>query len=590
MAITRRPRARSRDLEHPSSRSALVSAEGRWLLICCVAIAALLPWGQSARATDVVEVFRAGDLESGETATEATTDDEADAVEVAVVLAPVDPTADTAAEPEELAWDPLSITVEQLSLPTDLEEMIEFLSANYERPGAQLAIEEALATALTYNHDLNSKRLAAAAACQGVEVQWADLRPQLSLQAKGYLTESNANTDPIEFGGPDEEPTVIDIAGPQDEVQRQLALSLTQRIYDFGITHDLIDIAEAQHAIQKYTVDMAEQQLVSDVISAYFTFNLALGLIKIHDDEFELAEELLRQAEIQFRVGVVPRLDVIRAEARVEEARSNYIDAQAQLGDAAAYFFSLLGVEDSRYVPSVVGIALIEVGPPPPDVNAAVDCALQYRPEIELQYATLSATEAAKSLTRNRPILEAYANAMYQEPTGAFTGTDNYEYGVHLQWNLYTGGRDRAQLKQEELNLMSISEGIIHLEAQLELDATTAWNRVVAARGSADSARVGLDLAAEAHRAAAVGYSAGVTPYIDYLDALDKNVAAANGYLIALAEVKIAQANLARAMGFPYGFPGDGRTDSPGDVDIYTTLGLTPPEVVLTEPTDGAGG
>ena len=40
-----------------------------------------------------------------------------------------------------------------------------------------------------------------------------------------------------------------------------LALSLTQRIYDFGLTTDLIDIAEATHAIEKYTVDMSEQQL-----------------------------------------------------------------------------------------------------------------------------------------------------------------------------------------------------------------------------------------------------------------------------------------------------------------------------------------
>jgi outer membrane protein TolC len=148
-------------------------------------------------------------------------------------------------------------------------------------------------------------------------------------------------------------------------------------------------------------------------------------------------------------------------------------------------------------------------------------------------------------------------------------------------WNLYTGGRDRAQFKQEELNLMSISEGIIHLEGQLELDATTAWNRVVAARSSADSARATLDLAAEAHRAAAVGYSAGVTPYIDYLDALDKNVAAAIGYLLSLAEVKMAQANLVRAMGFPYGYPNDPRAHSSSDTNIYETLGLTEPTEVL---------
>lgn len=575
MHRTRAPWRRPRNYEITRPCSCLRRPRWQAQLVCVLLAAALLPWSTPAGATDVVEVMQAGGIESAEPSAESTPSEEQDSVEVVAILAPADPAEMAAGEPEELEWEPLSITVEELSLPTDLEEMLAFLTTDYTQPDAELEIEEALTTALTYNHDLNSKRLAAAAACQGVEVQWADLRPQLSLQAKAYLQQTNANTDPIEIDAGEGDPLVIDIAGPQDEVQRQLALSLTQRIYDFGVTNDLIDIAKAQHAIRKHTVDMAEQQLVHDVITAYYTFNLALGLAKVRDDELQLAAEFLRQAEIQYDVGVVPRLDVIRAEARVEEARSNYISAQSQVGDAAAYFFSLLGVEDTRYVPSVVRAALAEIGPPPPDVNEAIDLALLYRPEIELQYATLSATEAAKSLTRNRPILEAYASALYQKPAGGFSGTDNYEYGVQLLWNLYTGGKDRAQLKQEELNLLSISEGIIHLEAQLELDATTAWNRVVAARSSADSARATLELSAEAHRAAAVGYSAGVTPYIDYLDALDKNVAAAIGYLLSLAEVKMAQANLVRAMGFPYGYPNDPRAHSSGDADIYQTLGLT---------------
>jgi len=217
---------------------------------------------------------------------------------------------------------------------------------------------------------------------------------------------------------------------------------------------------------------------------------------------------------------------------------------------------------------------MAEVGPPPLEINDAIDNALEYRPEIQLQYAALFAGEQAVSLTRNRPIIDLYANAMYSDPAGTYTGSESYEYGVQLMWNLYTGGKDQAELKQRQLELSSIAEGINHLEAQLELDVTTTWNRVYASRSSADSARKSLSLAAEAYRAATVGYSAGVTPYIDYLDALDKNVASAIGYMVALANVKLAQVNLARAMGFPFGYPGDGRSGSPGDTDIYTTMGL----------------
>jgi len=562
-----------------SQRSGLAApgvAIGLVVLLCC-----LFATNPSAAAADSIEI-------AAGTETEASADDgSTSATErdrefyTPITLADAESadaeeaeSGDDMAADEAAPWEHFSITVGDLSMPTELAEMIQHLAVGYVQPHPELSVEDALRTALTHNHNLNSARLSAAAACQGIKVQWTDLMPQLSLQAKGYYQASNASTDPIEIPGPDDEPIEFDFAADADELQRQLALSLTQRIYDFGLTNDLIDVAESQHAIQKYTVDMTEQQLVSDVISAYFQFNLALGQARVRDDELTLARELLRQAEIQYEVGVVPRLDVIRAESRVEQARSAYIAAQSQVGDSGAYFFSLLGVEDDRYVPGLITAPLAEVGVPPPEIDEAINFTLENRPELELQYAVLETGEASKSLARNRPILQAYVNALYQKPTNFGQGTDSYEYGLQLMWNLYSGGSQKAKVKQEELKLKAIAEGILNLEAQLELDATTAWNRVVAARSSADAARKTLELTAEAHRAAAVGYSAGVTPYIDYLDALDQNVAAAIGYLTALAEVKLAQVNLARAMGFPYGYPGDGRALGPGDVDVFTALGL----------------
>jgi len=583
-----RPAQRSRR----SGSAASGVAIGLAALLCCL-FATVPP----ASAADSVEIAGASatDTSAGDESTGATERDrefytpititEADAADTA------DETAGAAAGADEPApWEHFSITVGDLSMPTELDEMITHLAVGYVQPHPELTLEDALRLALTHNHNLNSARLTAAAACQGISVQWTDLLPQVSMQAKGFFQASNAATQSFELPGDNGNSQTIDLTIGAEQFQRQLALNLTQRIYDFGLTNDLIDVAESQHAIQKYTVDMTEQQLVSDVISAYFQFNLALGQARVRDDELKLAHELLRQAKIQYEVGVVPRLDVIRAESRVEQARSAYIAAQSQVGDSGAYFFSLLGVEDDRYVPGLITAPLAQVGPPPPAVDAAIEFSLDNRPELELQYAVLETGEASKSLARNRPVLEAYANALYQKPTSFGRGTDSYEYGLQLMWNIYSGGSQKAKVKQEELKLKSIAEGILNLEAQLELDATTAWNRVVAARSSADAARKTLELTAEAHRAAAVGYSAGVTPYIDYLDALDQNVAAAIGYLTALAEVKLAQVNLARAMGFPYGYPGDGRALSPGDVDVFTALGLLDAagEAVMPEEAEAA--
>ena len=82
-----------------------------------------------------------------------------------------------------------------------------------------------------------------------------------------------------------------------------------------------------------------------------------------------------------------------------------------------------------------------------------------------------------------------------------------------------------------------------------------SWNELTSARGTVAAARRNLDLSAEALRAAC-GYSAGVTPYIEFQDALDRNVEAALAYLNSLISVKVAEADLARALGYPAGYPG----------------------------------
>jgi outer membrane protein TolC len=494
------------------------------------------------------------------------------------LVPPADAPAPDFNMPEMPQWIPEVIDVSSLQLPSDLTELINHLAQGYVQPDSELSIEDSVSLAVTYNHNLNSKRLEAAASTKDIEEVWTMYYPQLGMQGKGYWQDSNITTNsrsiPVQLadGSTFDLGTILG-GGEKEDFHRSLAFSLTQKIYDFGITQDAVGAAEAQHALKKHTLDMTEQQLVHDVVAAYYTFNLALAANRVRDNEMQLAQEILRQTKIQYEVGVVPRLDVIRAEARVEQARSSFIAQQAQVGNTAAYFFSLLGQEDQRYVPALVTASLTEIGSAPPDLNDAIKTAQYFRPELQMQYDALEAVHAAKDLTSNRPILQAYGNAMYQQPAGQ-GGTDTYEYGVELNWNLYTGGKDQVQREKNELTIKSIEEAIHNLEAQLELDVTTSWNDTMSARAATDSAKKNLDLSSEALRTAAVGYSAGVTPYIDFQDALDQNVAAAIGYLSALSHVKIAQINLSRAEGFPLGFPGDTRADTAGDANIYDVLGI----------------
>ncbi|MDQ3023268.1 MAG: TolC family protein, partial [bacterium] len=390
-------------------------------------------------------------------------------------------------------WNLKRFDVSLYKLPTDPDSMRDYLLQGYVPAEDELSLYSAVALALRYNHNLNQRRLEAASACAGISVNWANLRPQLTVQARSFAEWSRGGTT---TGGGDN--------GSDDgEITSQLSMQLTQRIYDWGLTNKLIDQDRALYAVRVHVVEAAEQQLVFDVTAAYYQFSQALGQLRIRMDALALALEFLRQAGVRFEVGTAPRLDVIRAEARVEQARDDVTTARELLGNTAARFYSLLGVDYQRYIPAVVTPELLDLGAEPPQLDSAIEDGVISRPEVESQFATLLAGEAAVSLARNRPILEGYGSSLLQHP-GRFAGTQNYELGVQLLWNAYTGGREKAERREAQLAVEAISEGIRELEDQIELDVTTSWNGLIATRSSVEASRRNLDLSAEALRAAAV--------------------------------------------------------------------------------------
>jgi outer membrane protein TolC len=458
--------------------------------------------------------------------------------------------------------------LDQLRRAGDPREVLLSIAQEYEQPLPQLSLAEALDLAIVNNHALNASRLTAKAACANVDVNWTTLRPQVNLSGSSYWQFSNGTTDTSNDGSSGNSSSSTD-----GNNIRSLAIGITQRIYDFGLTRDLVDNAETRHAIQVFTVDMTEQQLVQSVVESYWDFNLALGELKIRKNEEQLSYEFLRQARARYEAGTVPRLDVTRAEARVEEAKQQLVQARMRLGNVATRFHALLGVHDAQYVPLLVTEDMLVAGIRPGDLQEYIDAALELRPEIKLQYASLFSKQQQRELVSNRPIIEAYGNTRYLEPS-SFSGTMNYEMGLRLNWTLHDGGRSKAEQDVIDIEFASISQDILELESQVQVDVTIAWNRLVASHQSLVVAEKNLQLSREGLLSAAVGYAAGVVPFIDYQDALDNSIAAALLYLDTIAEIRKASVNLERSQGFPAGYPGDSRADTVGVGTIEQIQGL----------------
>jgi len=104
-------------------------------------------------------------------------------------------------------------------------------------------------------------------------------------------------------------------------------LNLSIPIYDAAQNRLQIDIEEVQLETSKVQLDQAEQQFRSDVAKAQNNLIASEQAVEATATEIKSAEESLRSAEERLRVGAGIQVDVIVAEAQIQTARTDRVNA-----------------------------------------------------------------------------------------------------------------------------------------------------------------------------------------------------------------------------------------------------------------------
>ncbi len=104
-------------------------------------------------------------------------------------------------------------------------------------------------------------------------------------------------------------------------------LNLSIPIYDAAQTRLQIDIQEVQIETNKVQLEQAEEQFRSDVAKGQNNVMAAEEAVAATVTELQSAEESLRAAEERLRVGAGIQVDVIIAEAQVQTARTDRVNA-----------------------------------------------------------------------------------------------------------------------------------------------------------------------------------------------------------------------------------------------------------------------
>lgn len=410
---------------------------------------------------------------------------------------------------------------------------------------APLSLAEALAEAAAASHRLAEAQARAEAADAGVRVRAVAAKPSLDAIA-GY-TRTN-HVDEFGVAQPDGRFRVIYPDIPDNYRTR---LDLHWPLYTGGRSDALERAARAERDAVAADLDTARADLRLEVTRAYWGVVTAAESAAVLEDALARAAAHLADVRVRDEAGLVSPHEVAAVEAQRSRQRMLLIEARNLHLSAQASLARLLGRPVDEEFQLTEPLALAESVAPTAEAAGHVR-----RPERDALLGRVSAAEERQNAARagRRPVVSLAGGVDYASPNPRlFPRQDawktSWDVSVQASWSLWDAGRTAAATAQAASIVSAERARLAELDSLIRTDVRQRTLDLESARAVVDAASEALRSAEEATRVATNRFDAGVATSMDVLDAQLARLQAGLDRTRALANVRLAEARLARAMG-----------------------------------------
>ena len=323
--------------------------------------------------------------------------------------------------------------------------------------------------------------------------------------------------------------------------------SLTQNIFDFGKTPSQVRIQRLNYDASREDRRDVYSQVVFNVKQAYYTLLQTEKNREVAIETVKLTQDQLDQARGFFDAGVKSKYDVTSAEVNLSNARLAQIRAENSVQIARVTLKNAMGSPDLPDFPIVDTLAFQQY---PVTFNDAVQRAYTNRPDLQSTLARKEAFKEAVSLARTGYYPTLTGNASVSRIDSEYPPEKSgWSAGVTLNFPLFSGFLTNYQVKEakENLNVQNANEET--LRQSILLDVQQAYLNLSALEDGVVVAELTVRQAQENYEIVNGRYNAGVGSPLDVTNALVVQSNAKTNYIAALANYKIAEAALLKAMG-----------------------------------------
>lgn len=324
-------------------------------------------------------------------------------------------------------------------------------------------------------------------------------------------------------------------------------LSVSQALFDVSAIATARAGSQAAAAADASYAD-ARDTVVLVCASLYLRAVIGAGLTDAVRAQLKTAESLHARAVTMKAAGMVPGIDVLRAEYQLQAQRQRLIVVENDLAKQKLALARAIGLPLGQRFELTDTAPYAELAEKP--IDELVAEAYASRADLRSAVALVGAAEA----TRQAVLGEALPAVTFTADYGGIGRTVasskvTYTAGVQLRVPLFQGGRVRGRLIQADAGLAQQRAVLEELRGRIEYEVRTAHLDLVAADERVHVARRGVELAEQQVSQAQDRFAAGVANNLEVVQAQEAVAGATDSYLSALYAHNLAKLSVARALG-----------------------------------------
>lgn len=334
---------------------------------------------------------------------------------------------------------------------------------------------------------------------------------------------------------------------PLDRQIGRLGVALDLPLYAGGQLVAGEALALHEHQAARYGLATAEQDLLYDVAATYAKALQLRELQRSARARVEALDQEKSQLEAQLAQGRVARIDLMRLQTQLSEARHELLVLEQAERDARSMLGALLGGLDPLPELAPVVATTVEL---PQEADGALARAIAQRPELLRAQAMAEAAAHRVRIAQaeRRPKL-SLVGGVQESAGGDGDSFDDAQISLQMTLPVFDGAIRRKRVDQARLDERRNQLDLEHTRQNLIAEVEQSHGGVATSRERLAVSEQGEREAVEALRVERARYHAGESTISDLLGAEATYWGAVSARLQAGYDIVISEARLLHAMG-----------------------------------------